>query len=297
MLFGYEPKRGRESALRTGGFNFTEDVRRALGRAREESVRLRHEYVGTEHILLGLIHDSANPAAQILSDLGVERRQLRMEIERAVKLGTMAQTVQGDLPYTSRAKKVLELSMTEAREANAAYVGAEHLLLGVLREEKGIAAQVLVQLGVTRERVAATMRGEASTSFEIRIDDKSEQSIYEQIVAQIQEGIATGALRPGERIPTVRRLADDLDIAPGTVARAYGELERLGAVVTEGTRGTRVAPRTPPTLSESDRPQTLTGLLRPVVVAGFHLGASAGELRAALERAMQDIFREPGASG
>lgn len=292
MLFGFEPKRSREGASRGNGYNFTEDVRRALVRAREEAVRLRHEYVGTEHILLGLIHDSSSPAAQIIDDLGVERRRLRADVERVVKMGNSGRTIHGDLPYTSRAKKVLELAMLEARQGNSAYVGAEHLLLGVLREEKGIAAQVLTSCGMSRERVMAAMQGEASTSFEIKIDDKSDRSIYEQIVARIQEGIATGALRSGDRIPTVRRLADDLDIAPGTVARAYGELERLGAVVTEGTRGTRVAPRVPPRLSDSDRPQTLTGLLRPVVVAGFHLGATADELRAALEGAMQDIFRE-----
>jgi GntR family transcriptional regulator len=85
-------------------------------------------------------------------------------------------------------------------------------------------------------------------------------------------------------------LADELDIAPGTVARAYAELERLGVVVTEGARGTRVAPRKPSTMSQVERPETLIGLLRPVAVAAFHLGASAQDLRAALEAAMKDIF-------
>lgn len=292
MLFGFEPKRSREGRSRGfNHYNFTEDVRQALARARQESMRLRHEYVGTEHILLGLLHDGSSPAVQILRELRVDRAQVRAGIEGVVKPG-LAAPPGPDLPYTSRAKKVLEFSMTEAREARASSVGAEHLLLGVLREEKGIAARVLASSGVTRERVIAAMRGETTTAYEVRIDDKSDQSIYEQIVARIQEGIATGALRPGDRIPTVRRLADDLDIAPGTVARAYGELERLGAVVTEGTRGTRVAPRARSELSDADRPQTLSGLLRPVVVAGFHLGASAEELRAALERAMQGIFRE-----
>lgn len=289
MRFGFEPKRSREGRSRGfNAYNFTEDVRRALAGAREESFRLRHEYVGTEHILLGLLRDGANPAVRILQELRVDRAQVRAGIETVVKPGKAAPPGP-DLPYTSRAKKVLELAMTEARELNDAFVGAEHLLLGLLREEKGIAAQILASSGVTRERVLAAMRGEASTAFAIQIDDKSDQSIYEQIVARIQEGIATGALRPGDRIPTVRRLADDLDIAPGTVARAYSELERLGAVVTEGTRGTRVAPRARPGLSDSDRPPTLTGLLRPVVVAGFHLGATADELRAALELAMRDI--------
>ena len=289
MLFGFEPKR---EGSRPNAYNWTEDVRRALARSREESARLRHEYVGTEHILLGLTHQPANLAAQILAELGVDLQRLRAEVERVVKPGRGMQTIYGDLPYTSRAKKVLEFAMLEARQLRHDYVGAEHALLGVMREEKGIGAQVLAQFGVTRERVLAAIEGEPATGFEIRIDDKAEQSIYEQIVARVQEGIATGALRPGDRLPTVRRLADDLDIAPGTVARAYGELERLGVVVTEGTRGTRVAPRTVTGPTDEERPLTLVGLLRPVVVAGFHLGASAEDLRSALELAMQDIYRE-----
>ncbi len=113
-------------------------------------------------------------------------------------------------------------------------------------------------------------------------------------MAQVQEAVATGRLQPGERLPPVRRLADQLDIAPGTVARAYGELERLGMVVTEGARGTRVAERKQNPLPEAERPDTLVGLLRPVAVAAFHLGATAAELRTALEEAMRDIFGERG---
>jgi len=137
------------------------------------------------------------------------------------------------------------------------------------------------------------MTGEDDVAtFRIRVDDQSERSIYEQIVAQVQEAVATGRLRPGERVQTVRQLADDLDIAPGTVARAYGELERLGVVVTDGARGTRIAPQRSSGLLDNDRPEALTSLLRPVVVAAFHLGSTAAELRAALDRAMKGIFAE-----
>jgi len=107
--------------------------------------------------------------------------------------------------------------------------------------------------------------------------------------------VATGQLRPGDRLPTVRQLADDLDIAPGTVARAYGELERLGILVTEGARGTRVAEQQKPLVPDAERPNTLVGLLRPVAVAAFHLGASADELRAALDEAMKGIYDQPAA--
>jgi DNA-binding transcriptional regulator YhcF (GntR family) len=106
----------------------------------------------------------------------------------------------------------------------------------------------------------------------------------------VQEAVATGVLLPGDRLQPVRQLADELDIAPGTVARAYSELERLGVVVTEGARGTRIAPRTEAQSPSTERVETLTGLLRPVVVAAFHLGATAPSLRSALESAMSGIF-------
>jgi DNA-binding transcriptional regulator YhcF (GntR family) len=123
----------------------------------------------------------------------------------------------------------------------------------------------------------------------VTIDDRSDRSIYEQIIAQVQEAVATGALRTGDRLQPVRRLADDLDIAPGTVARAYTELERLKVVVTEGARGTRIAERVSQQ-AKSERPDTLAGLLRPVAVAAFHMGASASELRSALDEAMKGIY-------
>jgi len=132
------------------GYNFTERVRKVLAMAREESARLNHEYVGTEHILLGLLREGEGVAATILQNLSVDADELERVINEVVKKGTP--THRGpDLPYTSRAKKVLELAMAEAREVNHSYVGTEHLLLGLLREEKGIAAQVLVDACVTKE--------------------------------------------------------------------------------------------------------------------------------------------------
>jgi GntR family transcriptional regulator len=177
-------------------------------------------------------------------------------------------------------------------------VGAEQLLLGLLREENGIAAKVLTALGASLEGTRqGTIRGAAggpagtAARFRMVIDDASSQSIYEQIVARVQEAVATGGLAPGGRLPAVRRLADELDIAPGTVARAYAELERLGMVVTEGARGTRVAPRDrAASAARRANAETLAGLLRPVAVAAFHRGLGADDLRAALEQAMDGIF-------
>ena len=133
------------------GYNFTERVRKVLAMAREEAARLHHEYVGTEHILLGLIREGEGVAAAVLQNLSIDLDEIQQKIEEQVKKGKATQATGPDLPYTSRAKKVLELAMSEARELNHSYVGTEHLLLGLLREEKGIAAQVLTDIGVNLE--------------------------------------------------------------------------------------------------------------------------------------------------
>jgi DNA-binding transcriptional regulator YhcF (GntR family) len=278
-------------------YNFTDQVRQALARAREEAIELRHEAVGTEHILLGVIADPA--AAGILQALGVRADEVRGAIRARVTRGTWVMRgsspagLREELPYTSRAKKVLEFTMAEARQSGATAVDTKQVLLGVVREGKGLGAEVLRQFGVTLENLRTAEPGVSSRSsaiFQVQIDDASDRSIYQQIIDQITEAIATGALRPGERLPTVRQLADELDVAPGTVARSYSELERRSLVVTEGARGTRVAEPAAAPGPDLDRPEALAGLLRPVAVAAFHLGASAAELRTALEVAMRGIF-------
>ena len=128
------------------GYNFTERVRRVLSLARDDAMRRRHEYVGTEHILSGLIAEGEGLAIAALGELNVDLKRVSQRMDELVKFGKEA-PLGPDLPYTSRAKKVLELSMTEARELGHTYVGTEHLLLGLLREERGIGAQVLQDEG------------------------------------------------------------------------------------------------------------------------------------------------------
>ncbi len=133
------------------GYNFTERVRKVLAMAREEAARLHHEYVGTEHILLGLIREGEGVAAAVLQNLSIDLDEIQQKIEEQVKKGKATQATGPDLPYTSRAKKVLELAMSEARELNHSYVGTEHLLLGLLRAESGAAARALTEAGVSLE--------------------------------------------------------------------------------------------------------------------------------------------------
>jgi ATP-dependent Clp protease ATP-binding subunit ClpA len=136
------------------GYNFTERVRKVLAMAREESARLHHEYVGTEHILLGLIREGEGVAAAVLQNLQIDLDDVQEIIGRHVKKGIRA-NIGPDLPYTTRAKKVLELAMDEARMLNHQYVGTEHLLLGLVREERGIAAQALTAVGANLDSVRA----------------------------------------------------------------------------------------------------------------------------------------------
>ena len=147
------------------GYNFTERVRRVLGFARDEARRLHHEYVGTEHILLGLLREGEGIAAEVLTNLEIDTEAVRRQTEAFVPHGKASHKAEHDMPYTSRAKKVLELSVAEARDLTHNDVGTEHILLGLLREEKGIAAQVLKHAGLELEAARAeTLRLLATSS-------------------------------------------------------------------------------------------------------------------------------------
>jgi ATP-dependent Clp protease ATP-binding subunit ClpC len=131
---------------------FTERARKVMSLARQEAQRLNHEYIGTEHILLGLIQEGTGVAANVLKNLDVELRKIRLEIEKIVKPGSNVIQM-GQLPFTPRAKKVLELALEEANNLGHNYIGTEHLLLGLLRENESVAAQVLLNLGLKLEDV------------------------------------------------------------------------------------------------------------------------------------------------
>src|SRR5438067_7290058 len=131
---------------------FTDRARKVMQLANQEAQRLNHEYVGTEHILLGLVKEGSGVAANVLKNLDVDLRKIRLEVEKLVQSSPEVGTP-GKLPQTPRAKKVIEYSIEEARNLNHNYVGTEHLLLGLLREQEGVAAQVLMNLGLRLEDV------------------------------------------------------------------------------------------------------------------------------------------------
>src|SRR6058998_75209 len=131
---------------------FTDRARKVMALANQEAQRFNHEYIGTEHILLGLVKEGSGVGANVLRNLDVDLRKVRLEVEKLVKAGPEMVTM-GKLPQTPRAKKVIEYAIEEARNLNHNYVGTEHLLLGLLREHDGVAAQVLMNLGLKLEEV------------------------------------------------------------------------------------------------------------------------------------------------
>src|SRR4051812_28631339 len=130
---------------------FTERARKVLQLAQEEAQRFNHNYIGTEHLLLGLVREGDGVAAKVLANLGVKLGKVRSSVEFIIGRGD--RSVTGDIGLTPRAKKVIELSIDEARRLNHHYVGTEHLLLGLVREGEGIAAAVLEKLGVSLDKV------------------------------------------------------------------------------------------------------------------------------------------------
>ena len=131
---------------------FTDRARKVMALANQEAQRFNHEYIGTEHVLLGLVKEGSGVGANVLKNLDVDLRKVRMEVEKLVKSGPDMVTM-GKLPQTPRAKKVIEYAIEEARSLNHNYVGTEHLLLGLLREQDGVAAQVLMNLGLKLDEV------------------------------------------------------------------------------------------------------------------------------------------------
>src|SRR3954467_10850303 len=176
---------------------FTERAQRVILIAQEEAKRLNHDYVGTEHILLGLIALGEGVAAQVLANLGVDLRRVRNEIEKIVGTGDNVMLL-GEIPFTPRAKKVLELAVEEAQNMGHNYVGTEHLLLGLIREEEGVAARVLENLGVrldvVREEVISLL-GEGQPH-------QTQQS---------QSGTSTSS-KPKSKTPTLEEFGGDLTV-------------------------------------------------------------------------------------
>lgn len=158
-----KPPRQFRFALRS---RFTDRAHKIMQVANKEARRLRHEYIGTEHLLLSLVELESGVAANVLKNLDIDRGKIRVDVDKLVQSGS-EKIRWGILPQTRRAKKVIEHAMEEARNLNHTYVGSEHILLGLMRKQEDVAAQVLNRLGATLERT----RSEISRLVTDEIDD------------------------------------------------------------------------------------------------------------------------------
>ncbi len=200
---------------------FTERARKVLQLAQEEAQRFNHNYIGTEHLLLGLVREGEGVAAKVLGNLGVELNKVRSAVEFIIGRGD--RTVAGDIGLTPRAKKVIELSVDEARRLNHHYIGTEHLLLGLVREGEGIAAGVLESLGVSLDKVRS-------------------QVIYvlNQSAAYSQEGQGTPHGK-SSKTPVIDQLGMDLTAAARAgkldpVIGRFKEIERVVQILSRRTK-------------------------------------------------------------
>jgi len=200
---------------------FTERARKVLTLAQEEAQRFNHNYIGTEHILLGLVREGEGVAAKVLANLGVELTKVRSAVEFIIGRGE--RTVRGEIGLTPRAKRVIELAVDEARRLNHNYIGTEHLLLGLLREGEGVAAGVLESLGVSLEKVRAeTVR------------------ILNQSISQTHAGA-----RPSSKTPTLDQLSVDLTAMAHAgrldpIIGRHKEIERVIQILSRRTKNNPV---------------------------------------------------------
>jgi len=183
---------------------FTDRARRVVVLAQEEARHLDHNYIGTEHILLGLIHEGEGVAARALESLGISLEAVRSEVVEIVGHGDEAPT--GHIPFTPRAKKVLELSLREALALSHNYIGTEHILLGLIREGQGVAAQVLVKLGADFDRVrqqVVQLLADASQLQAEQVAGMQPRISQEQAMAMVAGGPGVYQDEPAELVRVV----------------------------------------------------------------------------------------------
>jgi len=166
---------------------FTDRARRVVVLAQEEARMLNHNYIGTEHILLGLIHEGEGVAAKALESLGISLEAVRQQVEEIIGQGQQAPS--GHIPFTPRAKKVLELSLREALQLGHNYIGTEHILLGLIREGEGVAAQVLVKLGAdlnrVRQQVIQLLHGYQGKEPESALGGPRQRELLSRVAARL----------------------------------------------------------------------------------------------------------------
>ncbi|MBI3977488.1 MAG: AAA family ATPase, partial [Chloroflexi bacterium] len=267
---------------------FTERARKVLTLAQEEAQRFNHNYIGTEHLLLGLVREGDGVAAKVLANLGVELNKVRSAVEFIIGRGD--RMVLGEIGLTPRAKKVIELAVDEARRLNHHYIGTEHLLLGLVREGEGIAAGVLESLGVNLERVRSeTIR------------------VLSQGVPQSQS-----EMRAPSRTPTIDQLGIDLTAAARAgkldpVIGRHKEITRVIQILSRRTKNnpaligepgvgkTAIAEGLAQRIIAGDVPETLQG--KRLVTLDIGLLVAGTKYRGEFEERLKKVVEEIRNSG
>ena len=267
---------------------FSERARRVLSLAQEEAQRFNHNYIGTEHILLGLVRETEGVAARVLSGLNVDLTKVRSAVEFIIGRGE--RPAQGEIGLTPRAKKVVELAVDEARRMNHTYIGTEHLLIGLLREGEGVAAGVLESLGVNLEKVRAETH---------------------RILSNSGSGSSTSS-RSSTRTPTLDQLGVDLTNAAlgGKLDPVVGrdtEIERVTQILSRRTKNNPVLVGEPGVgktaiveamaqqISSGDVPETLQG--KRLVTLDMGALVAGTKYRGEFEERLKKVIEEIKTSG
>ena len=264
---------------------FSEKARRVLSLAQEEAQRFNHTYIGTEHILLGLVRETDGVAAKVLNNLGVELSKVRSAVEFIIGRGE--RTPSGEIGLTPRAKKVIELAVDEARRLNHNYIGTEHLLIGLMREGEGVPAGVLESLGVTLDKI----RAETS-----------------RVLSQnVQQSQSSGSGRATSRTPTLDQLGIDLTQAArsGKLDETVGreqEIQRVTQILSRRTKNNPVLVGEPGVgktaivealaqrIASSDVPDTLMG--RRLVTLDMGALVAGTKYRGEFEERLKKVVEE-----
>ena len=268
---------------------FSERARRVLSLAQEEAQRFNHNYIGTEHILLGLVRETDGVAARVLSNLGVDLNKVRSAVEFIIGRGDRPD--QGEIGLTPRAKKVVELAVDEARRMTHTYIGTEHLLIGLLREGEGVAAGVLESLGVTLDKV---------------------RSETHRILSQTTPSSSGQGSRSSTRTPTLDQLGIDLTAAAraGKLDPVIGreqEIQRVIQILSRRTKNNPVLMGEPGVgktaivealaqrIASSDIPETLQG--KRLVTLDMGALVAGTKYRGEFEERLKKVIEEIKSSG
>ena len=266
-----------------GSLKFDRDVRLAMAAACEAAIQWGHPAVTPAHLLYGLADRVPDLLPEPASNESGEALRLHIEAT-GVRPGRSPKPI----PYSDRLRKILAVAREVAFKAESETVGAGHVLAAIRSHGDEACAAVLKDMNAEADTDRVDL--ESVELGWVELSDESDASYHQQLADQIRDAIACGRLLPGQRLPTVRRLAESLDLAPGTVAKAYKSLETSGVVQTARSKGTTVALPEDEVGRPAERIEALVGLLRPVAVAAFHMGADLAELQEAAERAAEGVL-------